>query len=260
MSLFPTVFVSHGSPDLLIRESPVRDFLKQLGTQLGKPKAILVVSAHWPTQIPTVSTAAQATTIHDFWGFPKELYQMQYPASGAPKLAERTTKLLTQAGFKAETDSSRGLDHGAWEPLMLMYPQADIPVAQLSIQPQLGTSYHLQLGGALAPLRQEDVLILASGSTTHNLQAFGAYAFDATPPDWVKQFDDWLKASIADKDIGGLLDYRKQAPHAALNHPSDEHLLPLFVALGAGGSLANATQLHTSFTYGVLSMAAYSFN
>ncbi|MBD3884056.1 dioxygenase [Phormidium tenue FACHB-886] len=260
MSRFPAVFISHGSPDLLLRESPAREFLQQLGTQLGKPNAILVVSAHWLTPIPTVSAAAQASTIHDFGGFSPELYQMKYPAPGAPKLAEQTIKLLAQAGFETETDPSRGLDHGAWEPLLLMYPQADIPVTQLSIQPRLGTSHHLQLGRALAPLQQEDVLILASGSTTHNLRAFGAYPFDAPPPDWVKQFDEWLKASIAANDIGSLLDYRRQTPYATQNHPSDEHLLPLFVALGAGGRAAKGTQLHTSFTYGVLSMAAYAFN
>ena len=259
MSIFPTLFVSHGSPDLLLRDSPTLDFLKQLGTQLGKPKAILAISAHWATRIPTVSIAAQATSIHDFWGFPRELYQMNYSAPGAPELAEQTTKLLAEAGFEIETNPNRGLDHGAWEPLMLMYPEADVPVTQLSIQPGLGTSYHLQLGRALAPLRQEGVLILASGTTTHNLRAFGQFAFDATPPDWVKQFDDWLEIAIAQNNTDALLDYRRQAPYAIQNHPSDEHLLPLFVALGAGGEAVQTTQLHTSFTYGVFSMAAYAF-
>lgn len=142
---------------------------------------------------------------------------------------------------------------------MLMYPEANIPVTQLSIQPHLGTSYHLQLGRALAPLRQENILILASGTTTHNLRAFGQYAFDATPPDWVQQFDDWLAAAIARNNIDALLDYRQLAPHAIQNHESEEHLLPLFVALGAGSEQTNGTQLHASFTYGVFSMAAYAF-
>lgn len=261
MSTFPALFVSHGSPDLLLHSGPSLDFFKQLGTQLGQPKAILVISAHWGTNVPTVSAAPQATTIHDFWGFPSELYQMNYSAPGAPELAQATTKLLAQAGFQTEIHPNRGLDHGAWEPLMLLYPDADIPVTQLSIQPHSGsTSHHLQLGRALAALRQEGVLILASGTTTHNLRTFGAYPFDATPPDWVQQFDQWLKAAITHNDIDALLDYRRQAPYALKNHPSEEHLLPLFVALGAGGEQALGTQLHASFTYGVFSMAAYAFS
>lgn len=257
---FPALFVSHGSPDLLLHSSPSRNFLQQLGTQLGKPKAILALSAHWLTHVPTVSTALQANAIHDFWGFPTELYQMNYSTPGAPELAEQTTKLLAHAGFETEINPNRGLDHGVWEPLLLMYPEADIPVTQLSIQPRLGTSYHLQLGRALDRLRQEGVLILTSGTTTHNLRAFGAYPFDAAPPDWVKQFDDWLETAIVQNDIDALLNYRKQAPYATQNHPSDEHLLPLFVGLGAGGEAVKGIQLHASFTYGVFSMAAYAFS
>lgn len=259
MSTFPALFISHGAPDLPLHPSLSRDFLSQLGAQLGKPKSILVVSAHWLTRVPTVSSASQVTTIYDFGGFSSALYRMNYSAPGAPQLAEKTDKLLTQAGFEIDVHSSRGLDHGAWEPLMLMYPEANIPVTQLSIQPHLGTSYHLQLGRALAPLRQENILILASGTTTHNLRAFGQYAFDATPPDWVQQFDDWLAAAIARNNIDALLDYRQLAPHAIQNHESEEHLLPLFVALGAGSEQTNGTQLHASFTYGVFSMAAYAF-
>ncbi len=260
MSTFPAVFVSHGAPDLILHPSPARDFLSQLGTQLGKPQAILVISAHWLTSIPTLSTTSKTKAIHDFGGFPSELYQINYSPPGAPQLAEQIAKLLVQAGFETDVHPNRGLDHGAWEPLILMYPEANIPVTQLSIQPSFSTSYHLQLGRALAPLRQEGILILASGTTTHNLRAFGQYDFDATPPEWVQGFDDWLAEAIATHNIDALLDYRKQAPHAIQNHPSEEHLLPLYVALGAGGEQTTATQLHTSFTYGVLSMAAYAFD
>lgn len=260
MTTFPALFVSHGAPDLLLHSSPARAFLQQLGTQLGTPNAILVVSAHWLTRVPTVSTASQMTTIHDFGGFPKALYELKYTPPGAPHVAERTGKLLTQAGFEAAFQPNRGLDHGAWEPLMLMYPDANIPVTQLSIQPTLGTSYHLQLGRALASLRQEGVLILASGAATHNPRTFGQYALDATPPPWAQAFDGWLATAIAHNDTDALLDYRQQAPHAMQNHPSEEHLLPLFVALGAGGESAQRTQLHTSFTYGAFSMAAYAFD
>ncbi len=185
---------------------------------------------------------------------------MNYSAPGAPQLAEHITKLLIQAGFTTDVDPSRGLDHGAWEPLLLMYPEANIPITQLSIQPRFGTSYHLQLGRALTPLRQDGVLILASGAITHNLRAFGQHAFDATPPPWARQFDDWLVGAIADNNIDALLDYRKQAPCAIQNHPTEEHLLPLFVAIGAGGEHPIGTRLHASFIYGVFSMAAYAFN
>jgi len=254
----PTIFVSHGAPDLPLQPSPSLDFLKKLGSQIGKPKAILAISAHWLTGVPTVSAAPQPKTIHDFWGFPAEIYQKNYPAPGAPALAEQVSKLLANAGFECNVHPNRGLDHGVWEPLMLMYPAADIPVTQISIQP-LGTSHHLQLGRSLAALQQEGVLLLASGTATHNLGLFGAYPFEAEPPVWVKQFDHWLAAAIARNDIDALLDYRCQAPHAAQNHPSEEHFLPLLVALGAGGENVKGTQLHSSFTYGVFSMAAYAF-
>ncbi|HIK19244.1 MAG TPA: dioxygenase [Leptolyngbyaceae cyanobacterium M33_DOE_097] len=260
MASLPAIFVSHGAPDLLLHETPSRAFLKQLGQHLEPPRAILIISAHWLTQVPTVSTAAQVTTIHDFWGFPAELYAMHYIAPGAPELATQVKTLLATAGFETATHPSRGLDHGAWEPLVLMYPEAGIPVMQLSLQPAQGTHYHYRLGQAIAPLRQAGVLILASGSATHNLRAFGAYSLNAKPPDWAKQFDDWLATAIAQNDVDALLDYRSQAPYAVQNHPSDEHLLPLFVALGAGGEAPRGTELHRSFTYGAFSMAAYAFS
>lgn len=259
--MFPSIFVSHGSPDLPLHPThQTLNFLRELGDRLGKPEAILVISAHWLSSVPTVSTAPEATTIHDFWGFPAEVYQLNYPAPGAPELAKRVVQHLTAAGIESAVDSQRGLDHGAWEPLLSMYPQADIPVTQLSLQPHLGPAYHLQLGQALAPLRQEGVLILASGSATHNLRAFGSYGLDADPPQWVAAFDQWLAEAIAHQQTESLLHYRQQAPYAVENHPTEEHLLPLFVALGAGGEAAEGTQLHQGFTYGAFSMAAYAFH
>lgn len=258
MSSFPSVFISHGAPDLPLHPCPALDFLQQLGTQLGKPKAILVISPHWLSYVPTVSTAPEAVTIHDFWGFPAEIYDLDYPAPGAPELAEQVTKHLANAGFEFDLHPSRGLDHGAWEPLLMMYPDADIPVTQLSVQHQSGPVHHFKLGQALAPLRQQGVLILASGGATHNLIAFND-RFNAPPPDWVKEFDQWLAAAIGRNDVDALLDYRRQAPYATKNHPNEEHLLPLFVALGAGGTSMRGTQLHSSFTYGAFSMASYAF-
>lgn len=260
MNPFPSLFVSHGPPDLPLHPSSARTFLKQLGTQLGQPRAILVVSAHWSTSVPTLSTAPTMNTLHDFWGFAPELYQLQYPAPGAPALAKQVIKSLKTAGVPATVHPDRGLDHGAWEPLLLMYPQAEIPVTQLAIQPNLGPAHHFRLGQVLAPLRQDGVLILASGSATHNLGALGQHGFASPPPDWVTAFDRWLAATLRAGDVEQLLNYRQLAPYGLQNHPSEEHLLPLFVAMGAAGLGAKGRQLHTSFVYGILSMAAYAFD
>jgi 4,5-DOPA dioxygenase extradiol len=258
MNLFPTLFISHGAPDLPIREGAAIDFLKSLHQYFPKPRAILVISAHWNSAEPTVITAIQPRTIYDFGGFPDALYRLSYPAPGAPVLADRVVSLLTKAGISSHTDPTRGLDHGAWTPLILAYPDADIPVTQLSIQYQAAALHHFQIGQALAPLRAEGVLILASGSATHNMWAFDS-DYDAPPPDWVLVFDEWLAERIDEGNWAAVLNYRQIAPHAAKNHPTDEHLLPLFVALGAAGANAKGTQLHRGYTYGAFSMAAYAF-
>ncbi|MBD1910455.1 MULTISPECIES: class III extradiol ring-cleavage dioxygenase [unclassified Leptolyngbya] len=259
MQRLPSLFISHGAPDLPIRTGPTQDFLRRLATELPRPKAILAVSAHWETPYPMVSAAPQPKTIHDFNGFPEALYRLRYPAPGAPELARQVSQRLVDAGFQADIHPSRGLDHGAWNPLLLVYPEADIPVTQLSIQPYLGPAHHLRVGQVLAPLRDEGVLIFASGAVTHNLGALDGQD-NTSPADWAMVFDRWLAEAIALSSTERLLDYRALAPHAALSHPTDEHLLPLFVALGAGGEQAKGQQIHQGYTYGSLSMAAYAFN
>jgi 4,5-DOPA dioxygenase extradiol len=260
MDRLSALFVSHGAPDLPIREGAVTEFLRGLPQRLPqKPQAILVISAHWNSAEPIVSLATQPQTIYDFSGFPEEIYRLSYPAPGAPELGDRVMRLLHEAGFSCQGHPSRGLDHGAWTPLILAYPDADIPVTQLSIQPQAGVAHHYRLGQALAALRSEGVLIFASGSVTHNLRAVGD-RYDAPPLNWVRVFDEWLAERISDRDWNAVLNYRQMAPDAIENHPTDEHLLPLFVALGAGGEDAIGVQLHHSFTYGALSMAAYAFS
>ena len=233
--MFPSLFLSHGSPEILISESPARDFLSGLGTTLGKPQAILVISAHWETAEPALNAVEVNATIHDFGGFPEPLYAMQYPAPGSPALAERAAALLRQAGLPVAIDTRRGLDHGAWVPLMLAYPAAGIPVVQLSVQPRLGPAHHLALGRALAPLREDGVLIVGSGSFTHNLhEYFRAAAAGGSEPEWVSEFAEWFDRALAENRMDDLLRYREMAPYAERNHPTDEHLLPLYAALGRG--------------------------
>jgi 4,5-DOPA dioxygenase extradiol len=259
MNSLPAIFLSHGAPDLPIRDGAVTRFLRFLPQQFPKPNAILVISAHWNSDLPLVSAAPQPKTIHDFSGFPEALYQLSYPAPGAPALAQRVVHLLTEAGISCDTHSSRGLDHGAWTPLMVMYPAADIPVTQLSIQYGRDPRHHWKLGQTLEPLRHEGVLIIGSGSATHNLYTFRA-DYNAAPPDWVQQFDEWLGKTIEKGSWEDLMHYRQHAPYAQENHPTEEHLLPLFVALGAGGASVRGKQLHRSYTYGAFSMAAYAFS
>jgi 4,5-DOPA dioxygenase extradiol len=254
MSKMPTVFVSHGSPTLILEDVPARRFLASLGQQLPRPKAIVSVSAHWDTDRPAVSLAAQPETIHDFYGFPEALYRLRYNAPGAPKLAERVAKLTGAAH-----DHHRGLDHGAWVPAMLGWPEADIPIFQLSVQPHLDPAHHIALGRKLGALREEGILVMGSGSATHNLRALTRGGQESEPEAWATEFDDWL-ADVLDKgDEVALAGYRTGAPHAGIAHPTDEHFLPLHVAFGAAGAGARGRPLHRSFTLGNLSMAAYAF-
>lgn len=260
MSTMPTLFVSHGAPTLAIVDSPARRFLAELGATLPRPKAILVASAHWESNGgPAVSLAPQPETIYDFGGFPEELYAIRYPAPGAQDVAMRAAGLLGEAGFTVGQSAARGLDHGAWVPLRLMYPAADIPVAQVSIMRGASPAAHEKMGQALAGLRDEGVLVVGSGSLTHNLYEFRGGAIDAPAPAWVADFGAWMKARLEAGDRGALRDYRDCAPHAARNHPTEEHLLPLFVAMGAAGEAAKAVRLHASFEYSVLAMDVYAF-
>lgn len=254
--LLPTVFVSHGAPSLLLEDAPARTFLAGLGAEFPKPRAILCVSAHWTTRAPRVDVSTSPETIHDFGGFPDELYARRYPAPGSPELARDVVKRLASAGVPAET-SERGLDHGAWVPLELAYPAADVPVVQLALQPHLGAAHHVALGRALEGLRKEGVLVLGSGGATHNLGALGA---GDRPPAWARAFDDWLVECVERGDERELTLYRTLAPEAARNHPTEEHLLPLHVAFGAAGAGARGRAMHRSFTWSSLSMTAFRFD
>jgi 4,5-DOPA dioxygenase extradiol len=253
--MLPAIFVSHGAPTLPFDDVPARDFLRGLGVQLGRPRAVLAVSAHWDTDAPITNAVSSNDTIHDFYGFPRPLYDLRYDAPGDALLAHEVGGLLN--GFGAKTDTMRGLDHGAWVPLMLMYPEADIPVVQLSVQSALGAAHHIALGRALAALRQEDVLVLGSGGFVHNLRQIAPPG--SPEAQWSKDFAGWMHDRLIAGDEAALADYRARAPQAQLAHPTDEHLMPLLVAYGAGGETAKAARLHSSATFGSLRMDAYSF-
>ena len=252
----PALFLSHGAPTLpLDVRHPTHAFLKQLARELPVPRAILVASAHWDTRLPTLTAAAHPETVHDFYGFPEELYAMHYPAPGSAELVEETAGLLQGVGLPVQADPSRGLDHGAWVPLLLMYPEARIPVVQLSLQTGIGAAHHLKLGEALAPLRDAGVLVIGSGGATHNLREF----FRPVPgqdESYVPQFTGWLKDVLERGDKQSLVDYRRLAPQATRAHPTEEHFFPVLVAAGAGGQ---AERIHAAMSGASLAMDAYRF-
>lgn len=261
----PALFLSHGSPDTVIADTEAAAWMRRAATQLPLPRAIVVASAHFEVSgSVAVSADPQPETIHDFGGFAPELFEMNYPAPGAPDLARRIGGELAEAGFETRLQENRGFDHGVWAPLKLIYPAADIPVVSLSIDPGEGPAFHYRLGETLAGLLAEDVLVVGSGSFTHNLgEAFQAMRRGARvtgTPDWVSAFTDWMTARLAAGDLEALLDYRNRAPHAVKNHPTDEHLLPLYVALGAAGQGARTRLMHDSADYGVLAMSMWRFD
>lgn len=251
-----SLFVSHGAPTLAIEPSPARDFLRALGSSLPAPRAVLAISAHWTTRGHRVASNAQPRTIHDFGNFGPALAAMNYPAPGAPQVARETQRLLQDAGFDVIEDPIRGFDHGVWVPLTQLFPQADIPVSCLSIDPTRDAAYHLRLGRALRPLRDDGVLLLASGSLTHDLHSVLWDAPAAAPDAQAAAFADWVNEQVERDDREALAEWQLRAPYASRNHPTPEHFLPFFVAAGAGG---RGQRIHSSGTYGSLAMDAYSF-
>ena len=256
MTKLPSLFISHGAPNLALYESPTRDFLRELGGRLPRPQAILIMSAHFETPAPTFEASEQPGMIYDFGGFEPELYRMTYPAHGAPELAIRAADLAENAGLAPQISRGRGFDHGAWIPLMLLYPQADIPVATLSVQPGKNGAHHLALGRALAPLREEGVLIVGSGGATHNLRAFFGGG-DAHTPEWVKSFNDWLFARAEAGDDQAIAQW-ELGPDALRNHPTPEHFMPFPFAFGAAGPGSKGKRLNHDYV-GPISLDAYAF-
>jgi 4,5-DOPA dioxygenase extradiol len=258
MDRLPSVFLSHGSPMHALEPGAAGTAWRALGRRLAAPRAILIASAHWETSVPTLTGSPQPETIHDFSGFPEPLYRLRYPAPGAPGVAQRAQGLLREAGFAAAIDPRRGLDHGAWAPLLYAYPEADIPVVQLSVQPALGPAHHIAVGRALRPLSDEGVLIIGSGHMTHNLRDWARG--QGAPAHYAAAFQQWVKERIETRRFDELADYRKLSPDGARAHPTDEHFLPLFVALGAAAEETRAERIFDQIESGVLAMDAYVFS
>ena len=257
---YPALFVGHGAPSLAIEDNATTHFFASWPQGFPAPQAVLVVSAHWDSGNELrVMAWDRASILHDFYGFPEEIYRLDYPASGSPAMARIIGDRLGEAGFEGVTvEKTRGLDHGAWVPLRLMYPGAECPVLQLSLPTAWPPRRLYALGRALSALREEGVLLIGSGAAVHNLNGLDP---DPAAPvrDWASVFEDWLRKQMTAWNTGHLFDYWRMAPHGAQAHPSDEHLLPLFVAMGAGDTGRHAEIVHEGFMYGSLSMLAVQF-
>lgn len=261
MHPIPALFVSHGSPILAFENRhPVHRFLLGAAAEWPRPRAIILVSAHWEASLPSLTGSARPATLHDYGGgFPyPEMYSCAYQAPGAIEAAAAAHALLMEAGIGAAFDDQRGFDHGCWAPLRLMYPRAEIPVAQLSLVAGQTPAHHFRIGRALAPLRARDILLIGSGTMTHNQRDIDRSGLRPVP-EWARTFSDWMQERLADRADETILDYRRRAPHATYSHPTEEHLMPLFVALGAATAGLAPRRIHHSFTFSTQAMDAYLF-
>ena len=256
----PTMFVPHGAPTFALRPGAAGAALATIAKKLPAPRAIIIISPHWDTAVPTVGSSAQPETVHDFGGFPEELYRIQYPATGCPEGAQEVMQAIQAAGLPAELAPRQGLDHGAWVPLRLMFPEADVPVIPLSLQSRAGPQQAYRLGQALAGLGEKGFLVIASGNLTHNLHDyFVASRNDQQTPSYVRDFAEWIAERVENQGLEDMLNYRVTAPSATRAHPTDEHLLPLYVAWGAAGADAKAERFYSGIDDYVLAMDAYTF-
>jgi 4,5-DOPA dioxygenase extradiol len=258
MTRTPVLFLSHGAPTFALQPGRLGPQLTAVGEQLARPRALLVVSPHWMTRGVRVATTAQPETVHDFGGFDPALYRIQYPAPGHPELATRTIEVLRAAGWPAEADPDQGLDHGAWVPVRFLYPQADVPVFQLSLPASLVAQQAYALGQALRPLRDEGVMVVGSGSMTHNLYEFRMHD-DGQEAEYAREFAAWVRQAVEARDDLRLQDTLRIAPHAQRAHPTAEHFLPLLVAAGAASDEPDVKTLEGGITYGVLAMDSYLY-
>ena len=256
----PALFVSHGAPLFAMDAGETGPALTRWGQALREQhpglRGVVILSPHWMAHGARVMTGAQPATWHDFGGFPPALYELQYPAPGAPALAQEVLALLHAAGVPAQGDAERPFDHGAWVPLRYLFPQADLPVVQVALPVDAGPAQVYALGAALRGLRSQGVLVAGSGSMTHNLAEF--FGGERAPAPYVLEYSRWIEAALAQGDVAALLDYRHQAPHALRAHPTDDHFLPLFFALGAAGDDLRANYLSREVMYSMLAMDAFA--
>lgn len=256
--MMPSYFFAHGAPSIVLEDNEYTKLLKQFKDQTPRPKAIVIFSAHWEESVQNIGAADPYETIYDFGGFQDELYQMTYPAQNDPSLVEQVQSLFTMQGIESARNETRGLDHGAWAVLKLLYPEADIPVIALSVNRYLSNEQQYEIGKALAALREQDVLIIGSGGTVHNLRRLN-WQTDGIDP-WAEQFDQWIESKLESWDTEALFQYRELAPHAQDAVPTSEHFIPLLLAMGAGDANRNAKLLHRSYQYGNLSLSCWQFN
>lgn len=260
--MMPSLFVAHGAPLLAIEDNIYTQALNQLPDLLPRrPRAIVIFSAHWESPVQEVGVMDTFPTIHDFGGFPRELYEIQYPAKGDAQIAQQTLELLQAAGVPSRMDNKRGLDHGHWVVLRLIYPHADIPVVSLSVNPQLSVQQQYAIGKALCPLRSEDVLIIGSGGTSHNFSYLDMREASGNAFEWAIEFEEWLNTQVTQWNVTDLAQYRTLAPHAEKAVPlyGSEHFVPLIYAMGAADDVRSAKRLHMSFRYGSLSHTIWQF-
>ncbi|TDF95528.1 DODA-type extradiol aromatic ring-opening family dioxygenase [Paenibacillus piri] len=256
--MFPSFFMAHGAPTLVLEHNPYTRFLRILGAQIPKPRGVVLFSAHWESPVQAISGAAQPETIHDFFGYPQRLYQYEYVARGDILLSLEVQKLLTAEGIGCRIHDERGLDHGAWTVLSLLLPHADVPVVTLSVNPRLVPEEQYRIGMSLMPLREQDYLIIGSGGTVHNP---GLLGWDAKEADnWAIEFDQWLAERIHIWDLEALFEYERRAPFAADAAPTREHLAPLFIGMGAADVKRKAALLHQQYQYGSLSLSCWMFS
>lgn len=259
--MLPSFFVAHGAPLLAIEKNDYTLFLNQLGISLPRPKAIVVFSAHWESSLQQVSSVEEYSTIHDFGGFPEELYRMQYPAKGNREISQEIQDLFGKQGIPFEVNSDRGLDHGAWVVLRMLYPLADIPVISMSIDPRLSPQEQYKVGKSLSALREKDVLIISSGGTVHNLRALNWSKENGEVDEWALEFDEWVETQVNNWDVESLCNYQSFAPNAELAVPpnGNEHFIPIFYAMGAADDQQKGKLLHRSYRYGNLSHSVWQF-
>ena len=259
-TVVPALYVSHGAPLFAVDAGETGPALTRWGqglrAQFPGLRAVVIMSPHWMARTAQVMTGAQPGTWHDFGGFPPALYQLQYPAPGAPALAQEVLALLQAAGVAAQGDAQRPFDHGAWVPLMHLFPEADLPVVQVALPVGAGPAEVYALGAALRGLRSQGVLVLGSGSMTHNLAEFFGGAREPAP--YVIEFSRWIESALERGDMKALLNYRSLAPHAERAHPTEDHFLPLFFALGAAGDDLHANYLSREVMYSMLAMDAFA--